>query len=105
MEALNELFTRAGTTLEAVTGLSVLVYGIVAALRAKIPGGGMKGWRSDVVALATSFGLATQMVPDGNIVGIMVTGLGGWLIPLLTQQTLKGTSLEIARNGSKKTGG
>lgn len=99
MDSLNLLFNALGTSIETVTAVSALVFTIVAFLRNKIPGDVLKGYRSDILAVVLSLGLSWQMLPVGTVVGIVATGIGGWLLPWLTSQLMKGTPVEISRNG------
>lgn len=99
MDSLNLIFNALGTSIETVTAVSALVFSIVAFLRNKVPGDILQGYRSDILAAVLSLGLSWQMLPGGSVLGILATGIGGFLLPWLTSQLIKGTPVEISRNG------
>jgi len=99
MDSLNLIFNALGTSIETVTAVSALVFSIVAFLRNKVPGDLLQGYRSDILAAVLSLGLSWQMLPGGSVLGILATGIGGFLLPWLTSQLIKGTPVEISRNG------
>jgi len=101
LKPLTDMLLKMGTSLEILTSVSAATFVIVAALRLKLPSDWTEGQLSNAIALVVSLVLSFGFVEQGNLIGLAVTAIGAWLLPALAQGAMKGTSLEMKRNGSK----
>lgn len=96
----SELFAMLGLNTDTVLSIGTVVYGVVALLRRKMPGDLMKGWKSNAVGIVLAGLLAWRTIPL-DVVITSLTALAGWGTSMLGAELLKGTKLEIKRNGNK----
>lgn len=99
---LSHLFTTFGLDLGAVVAIATAVYGGIAVLRSELPASWTKGWKSRAMGGVLALALAYAAEPLAGLVPTVMTGVASWVTAMLPHKMLKGTKLEIPRNGTKK---
>lgn len=99
---LTQLFTTLGLDFGIVVAIATTVYGSVAVLRSELPANWTKGWKSRAIGGVLALLLAHMAEPLGGLVPTLMTGIAAWVTATLPHKMLKGTKLEIPRNGEKK---
>lgn len=99
---LTQLFRTLGLDFGAVVAIATAVYGSVAILRSELPANWTKGWKSKAIGGGLALVLAYMAEPLGGLVPTLMTGIASWATAMLPAKMLKGTKLEIPRNGTKE---
>lgn len=102
-----DLFDKLGVDIGLASAIGGTVYAGVALLRSKLKGEKMKGYRSEIAGGVIALLLAWKAIPLEagaevmSIYTMIVTGGVGWGVAMFGSKTLKGSIVEIKRNGNK----
>lgn len=105
MESFGMLFEMLGINPDLVVPMGATIFATLALLRKKMPGNSMKGKVSMFVGIGLALAMSIRMLPIETGAGfyayftIIMTALAGWAFSMLGHEFIKGTPLEIPRNG------